>query len=232
MDRTTDRRDSAIVLLGGGVLKEGDFGALPDDALVIAADSGAGLAEALGLRVDTLIGDMDSIAPTALAALAALGTEVVVHPADKDATDAELALIHAASAGARRLVVLGAGGGRLDHQLALFSVLFREELDGIELELRLDRSRAYPLRAGRTLSVRCRVGSVVGLIPAGGDVHGATAEGLRWPLADESLSFAASRGVSNRAVAEEIRVSIGAGRLIVTVDDPDDAGAGSPTEVR
>ena len=40
------------------------------------------------------------------------------HPADKDATDLELALRAAQRIGATRVTVVGAGGGRLDHFLA------------------------------------------------------------------------------------------------------------------
>lgn len=221
---TTKRigHDTAIVLLGGATNPGKSFGDLPSDAHVIAADSGVALADALGLRVDTVIGDMDSIDPTALAALSALGTEIVPHPADKDATDAELALLHAVRLGVDRLLVLGAGGGRLDHQLSLFSVLFLDALRTVPVELRVGSSRAFTVRDGGTLAVRCDVGSVVGLIPFGGDVHGVTTHGLRWGLGDESLAVAASRGVSNRAVHDEIRVAVHSGRLIVTIDEPDD----------
>jgi len=211
---------TAIVLLGGASHVTG-LGEVPSDALVIAADSGVSLADALGLRVDVVIGDMDSINPTALNALAAMGTEVVSHPIDKDATDAELALLHAAKNGVDHLLVLGAGGGRLDHQLALFAVLFNDALRKVRIEARLGASRAFPLRDGETLSVRCGAGTVVGLIPFGGDAHGVTTTGLQWPLGDESLFANASRGVSNRATNDHISVAIASGRLLVTLDEPD-----------
>jgi thiamine pyrophosphokinase len=174
------------------------------------------------LQVDTVIGDMDSIHPTSLAALSALDVEVLPHSTDKDATDAELALLHAVRNGAERLLVLGTGGGRLDHQLSLFSVLFLEELCSVPIEVRLGGSRAHALRDGASISVRCGVGSVVGLIPFGGDAHGVSTRGLRWALHDDTLAVAASRGASNRAVDDEIRVSVRSGRLIVTIDQPDD----------
>jgi thiamine pyrophosphokinase len=216
------RHDTAIVLLGGTGSHAGDFGELPTDARVIAADSGVELADMLGLRVDTVIGDMDSIHPTSLAALSALDVEIVPYSTDKDATDAELAIIHAARLGAERLLVLGAGGGRLDHQLSIFSVMFHDELRSVRVELRVGGSRAHPIRDGGDLVVRCGVGSIVGLIPFGGDVHGVSTQGLRWSLDDGSLAVTASRGVSNRAVDDEIRVSVRSGRLIVTIDQPDD----------
>lgn len=222
MTRERIRHHTAIVLLGGAGNHAGNFGELPTDARIIAADSGVELADVLGLHVDTVIGDLDSINPTSLAALSALDVEIVAHSPDKDATDAELALLHAVRLGAERLLVLGTGGGRLDHQLSIFSLMFLDALRQVRVELRVGGSRAHPIRDGGDLVVRCGVGSIVGLIPFGGDVHGVSTQGLRWSLDDGSLAVTASRGVSNRAVADEIRVSVRSGRLIVTIDQPDD----------
>ena len=222
MTTSTPPSKTAIVLLGGTNSRPKHREALPTDAVVIAADSGVTLAEALGLRIDTVIGDMDSINPTALDALAALGTEILSHPADKDATDAELALRHAVRLGVSQVLVLGAGGGRLDHQLGLFSVLFNDVLRNVQVEARVGASRAFPLCGGGRLSVHCDAGTIVGLIPFGGDAHGVTTSGLQWPLGNESLFAHDSRGVSNRATSEEVSISIGEGRLLITLDEPDD----------
>lgn len=213
--------DTAIVLLGGADLDSSSIGALPTPSLVIAADSGAHHAESLGLAVDVVIGDMDSIDNTALAALHALGARVVSHPSDKNETDAELALVHAAEHGVRRVVVVGSGGGRLDHQLSLFSLLFHHSLREIQVEARVGGSRSYPVREGESRTIECGNGDIVGLLPFGGDAHGITTEGLQWPLDDESLFVTASRGVSNRATGTNFRVSVGTGRLLVTLDQPE-----------
>jgi len=212
--------ETAIVLLGGEPIDAQAIGDLPTGCIVIAADSGVELAPVLGLDISVVVGDMDSIDATALKALKALGTTVVQHAADKNESDAELALRHAIDLGATRLIMIGGGGGRLDHQLALFAVMFLDSLQGTRLEVRLARSRAYPVRAGETVAVHCAVGDVIGLIPFGGDAHGVTTSNLRWPLHDESLFAAASRGISNQAMSGEFSVTVTTGRLIVTVDAP------------
>ena len=212
--------ETAIVLLGGEPINAQAIGDLPANCTVIAADSGVQLAPALGLDISVVIGDMDSIDATALEALKALGTIVVQHAVDKNESDAELALHYAASLGATRLIVISGGGGRLDHQLALFAVMFLDSLQGTRLEVRLGYSRAYPVRAGETITISCTTGDVIGLIPFGGDAHGVTTSNLHWPLRDESLIAAASRGISNRAMSDEFSVTVTTGRLIVTVDAP------------
>lgn len=216
-----DSSNTSIVLLGGENIDVSLIGPLPRARLVIAADSGAHYAESLGLSVDVVIGDMDSIATTALEALRVLGTRIVSHPSDKNESDAELALRHAATHEPRRLVVVGSGGGRLDHQLSLYSLLFHHALDGIEVEARVAGSRSYPIRDGETRVIECRTNDIVGLLPFGGDAHGITTEGLQWPLRNESLLVTASRGVSNRANGETFKVMVGSGRLLVTLDKPD-----------
>ena len=212
--------ETAIVLLGGDAIDAKAIGALPANCTVIAADSGVELAPMLGLDISVVIGDLDSIEATALEALKALGTIVVQHAVDKNESDAELAMRYAASLGVTRLIVLSGGGGRLDHQLALFAVMFLDSLRGTRIEVRLARSRAYPVRSGETITISCTTGDVIGLIPFGGDAHGVTTSNLHWPLSDGSLIAAASRGISNRARADEVSVTVTTGHLIVTVDTP------------
>ncbi|HEX6724693.1 MAG TPA: thiamine diphosphokinase, partial [Gaiella sp.] len=92
--------------------------AVPAGATVVAADGGLDRAVALGLDVDIVVGDLDSVSPAALAKAEAAGRRIVRHPTAKDATDLELALDEAASLGARRVLVVASAGGRLDHLAA------------------------------------------------------------------------------------------------------------------
>ena len=72
----------AIVVAGGNAAPE-DAALLPGADLVIAADSGAHWLDDSGVPPDLVIGDMDSIDPALLDRLAARGTEVEWHRADK-----------------------------------------------------------------------------------------------------------------------------------------------------
>src|SRR5438552_7488219 len=109
---------AAIVFAGSGTVSAAVRNRLPADADVIAADSGLAVATALGVPVDHLVGDLDSVDPAAVEAAEAAGTTVDRHPAEKDATDLELALDAALTRGARQVAVVDAGGDRLDHLLA------------------------------------------------------------------------------------------------------------------
>src|SRR5690348_8693886 len=93
---------TAIVFAGSGTVAPAVRAQLPGDALVIAADSGLGVATALGVHVDHLVGDMDSVDAGAVERAEASGTTVDRHPAEKDATDLALALDAALERGARK----------------------------------------------------------------------------------------------------------------------------------
>jgi len=190
--------------------------------IVVAADGGAAAARALGLTVDVLVGDADSIAPAESERLAAAGVAVEAAVVDKDETDTELALHAALRRGATEITVLGAfGGGRLDHALANIALLAHPSLAERSIELLDGRTRVRLLVApgpdggAATLALDGRVGDLVSLLPAGGDVEGVTTSGLRYPLVDEPLPLGPARGVSNVRLAAAARVTLRRGRLLV-----------------
>jgi thiamine pyrophosphokinase len=195
--------------------------ALPSDALVIAADSGLEHARALGLRVDLVVGDMDSVSAAALDAAAAEGVLIERHPEAKDATDLELALDVAVDRGARRIVVLGPDVGRLDHLLAAIALLTSPRYAAAEVEGWLgpawltvvrSSSRSRAARSGATLVGW--PGALVTLLPVHGPAKGVTTDGLLYPLRDEDLEPGSTRGVSNEMMGERAEVTLRSGVLI------------------
>jgi thiamine pyrophosphokinase len=186
-------------------------------ARVLAADSGARSALACGLTPDLVIGDLDSISPRTLARLRRLGVPCEVHPADKEATDAELALWRARAWGATSITVVGGlGGVRYDHGLANVLLLARPELAGTRVTLLDNRNEIGLLRGGETVRWTAAIGEIVSLLPLNGAAEGVTTAGLRWPLNEARLEPGSTRGVSNEAVTPEVRVSLAAGHLLVT----------------
>ena len=96
-----DSHTNQVIVLSGGepIAIDRDFD-LPEDAYVIAADSGLHHAATLGLAVDLVIGDMDSVNSDVLDDAIRNGSSIQRHPADKDHTDLELAFGAALDAGA------------------------------------------------------------------------------------------------------------------------------------
>lgn len=184
-------------------------------AVFVAADSGLHHALVLGSPVDLVVGDLDSAHPEAVAAAVAGGARVERHPADKDATDLELAIETARALGARELLVVGGHGGRLDHLLANVLLLAAPAWADLEIEALLGESRVTVVRGHRTL--HGTPGDLVTLLPVGGPALGVRTRGLRWALADEELGPGSTRGVSNRLVAAEAEVWVRGGVLAAVV---------------
>ena len=189
--------------------------------LLVAADGGALPLLRAGLAPSIAIGDMDSIGEDGLAELAARAVELRRYPREKDETDLELALLHAAAAGANEIDVLGALGGRWDHTLANVALLALPELRGRRVRLLADGQTLFAVRDAA--AIEGRRGDPVSLIPLAGAARGVTTAGLLYPLQDATLSFERARGVSNVLIEPPGRVSLREGLLLVVHHD--DGGA-------
>ena len=215
-----------IVVVASGALAPGDERQLEGADLVIAADGGADSLDRLGRRPDRLVGDLDSADPVLVGRLEAAGTRVDRHPIDKEASDTELAVRAALDAGADRIDLLGATGGRrLDHELANLLLLADPALAGVELRAIVGGTSVRAARGGAGVALRGDPGDLVTLLPVGGDAHGVTTMGLRWPLEAATLRLGRSRGLSNVVVAAGASVRLADGVLLVV----ETTSTGEPT---
>jgi thiamine pyrophosphokinase len=181
---------------------------------VIAADGGARHAPALGLDIDRLVGDLDSLTPAQHAELKRRGAAIIQRPSDKDETDLELALLDAQRSGIERVLLLGATGGRLDMTMANVGLLLHPALRDLSIQLWSAADTAWLLLppGGPVLG---DVGDRVSLIPFGGEARGVTTHGLAFPLDAETLPIGPARGISNRVVRSGPRIELVAGALLV-----------------
>lgn len=174
---------------------------------VVAADGGANVARSLGVRVDLIIGDLDSIRPATRKHFA---SALVMRVRRQDNTDLEKALDFLRIRRAREVLILGATGGRVDFTLGNFSVLWNY-VPFMNLTVVGDGWRAYPV--ARRIRLASPRGSVVSIIPFG-ICRGITLRGLQYPLSNASMAMG-EIGVSNVVRASPFRVSVKRGRLVV-----------------
>ncbi len=183
--------------------------------LVVAADSGLIAAEAAGFEPHWIVGDMDSLAD--LSRLERYPAERIrSYPADKDYTDTELALELLRNEGCGEVCLIGGGGGRTDHLLALAALFERERspdrwLTAAE-DLRL-------LAAPAILDIPVPAGGADGPIsvfPLGTGPWRILSAGLLWPL-DDLPWRRGFFGLSNRASAGRIRLEAESGRFLVVL---------------
>jgi len=200
-------RDVVVVASG-----EGPGLTVPSARHVVAADGGLLRARELGLDVDVVVGDLDSVTPEALAAAEAAGARVVRYPRAKDATDLELALDEALELGARRTLLVASAQGRLDHLLASLLLLGSERYARLELDALVGDALVHVVRGERMLAGV--PGELLTLLPLGGPATGVTTEGLEYPLAGETLGPGTTRGVSNVFTSTGARVTLTDGVLL------------------
>lgn len=180
---------------------------------VIAADGGSRHASTLGLAIDLLVGDLDSIEPAQRETLQKQGTQFEHFKSEKDETDLELALLRAVAQGATEIAVIGIVGDRLDMILANIHLLALEALNPIRAELWLGRQTAWLIRPPGE-EFEGTAGDTLSLIPVKGDALSVTTTGLAYPLHREMLFFGHARGVSNMMEEEVCRVDLETGILL------------------
>jgi thiamine pyrophosphokinase len=178
-------------------------------SLVVAADSGLIAAEAAGIKPDWIVGDMDSLdSEDRLRKYPA--ERVLRYPGDKDYTDTELALSLLWDKGCDSVWLIGGGGGRLDHLLALRSLFERDRFPCRWLTA-CDDIRC--IEGPMVLSLARKQGELLSVFPLGAGPWKVISCGLKWPLNDLGWDRGFF-GISN--VAEgEVTIQAESGRFLV-----------------
>jgi thiamine pyrophosphokinase len=159
----------------------------------VAADSGLVAAETAGITPHWVIGDMDSLDDCRRLEKYP-PRRVIRYPQDKDYTDTELALGLLWDQGCDETWLVGGGGGRMDHLLAIRS-LFEREPNPDRWLTRGDDIRC--VRPGDLLTFRGEAKKMplspvfppqsfpeyrVSVFPVGAGPWKAESRGLKWPL--------------------------------------------------
>jgi len=184
---------------------------------VIAADSGAELALELGLRVDLVVGDFDSISPATLETVERSGAGIERYPAAKDVSDLELALVAALAFDPARIVVLGGAEGRLDHLFGELLLLAADAFSRVEIDAQLGAAAAHVIRGERVLAGSA--GELISLLAVHGPATGVVTEGLVYELRGELLVPGSSRGLSNIFAASQASVMVEGGVVLALRPD-------------
>ena len=181
---------------------------LADAALVVAADSGLHTAVGYGIRPELVVGDFDSIVDDALLNGYA-DRQIRRFPRAKDHTDTEIALRVAREEGCDDLVLIGGGGGRADHFLALVTLFERPDpprawvSDTAVVSAIVDSTTEYG-----------SIGERISFAPLGCVPCRMTTRGLRWPL--DGLTWGRGDiGISNEFAEREIHVAMRSGQLLM-----------------
>ena len=206
----------AVVVAGGELPGAGADAVtrLIDQAdVVIAADSGFDHCRTLGRWPTMLVGDLDSISADGVTDAEAHDVQIKRFPADKDATDLALAFEEAIDRGASAITVVGAFGGRLDHELATIGMLTTIGWAGIAISADDGCRRLWVVHS--TIELAQPIGSTLSIVPWGNQSSAVTTSGLQWPLHNDTLAAGSTRGVSNICVAPTQSITADNGVVLV-----------------
>lgn len=177
-------------------------------SVIVAADSGIETALSWGIDPEVVLGDMDSLSD--LSVLDRFGEEQVRrYQQEKDYTDTELGLMELFHRGVEEAVIVGGGGGRLDHLLGIVALFDRDRAPrrwytGQEHVECIDGEYTLTGAEGETVS----------FFPAGRERCRMQSWGLKWPL--DTLSWIkGDAGISNVIVSKKCRIRVTEGRLIM-----------------
>ena len=182
---------------------------LEESPYIVAADSGVETAVALGLDVDLVVGDMDSLGDPGILDRFPPG-HVLAFPRDKDETDTEIGLRLLGERGRDRVVIVGGGGGRMDHFLGVHMLVQRVSPPSVWIT-----ADAYmELIRGKRRGVSASRGEVLSFFPVGAETRVVRSRGLRWPL-DGMVLRRGYASLSNEATSDKIDLEIASGGLIL-----------------
>lgn len=188
---------------------------------IIAVDAGLSACLKLGLLPKLLVGDFDTFGrDNILKYQAVSGVAADIHQPEKDETDTELAFQDVLKAGYKSVDVLGATGGRLDHEISNIHLLVQGKKRGLDVTFYDRQNKLFLIDSE---SERERVflreqlyGKYVSFLPLTEEVKGITLTGFKYPLKDKDISILENPSlcVSNEVSEEKAVMSFKKGILI------------------
>ncbi len=176
--------------------------------IIVAADSGVDTAFNYNIKPDFAIGDMDSIQDIGLLDRIT-EKNVMRYGKDKDYTDTELALDYLGKNRCDKRIIIGGGGGRLDHLLALYTLFSRKESPSIWVT---ENEIIYLVEGN--FSIDILENTIVSLFPVGKNPCRMKSFGLKWELNNLEWKVGNS-GVSNVATGKTVKINMESGKLIM-----------------
>lgn len=191
-----DNQEPALIIANGEPCSR----AVLDDLLswgpyVLVIDGALNKAKDLGIKIDAVLGDFDSVNDLN-SIITALQPIEVVHTPDQDLTDLEKGIRFLIEKGHKAVNIVWATGRRADHNFANLSNIVKF-FEIITINIIDDYSRIFQLP--RYFKKYYPAKTIISLMPIG-TVTNITTKNLLYPLNGESLSIGHRIGTSNNVV--------------------------------
>ena len=199
----------AFVFGGGEIFPEYIEERVQSGDIVICADSGYNNALSMGVNVDVLVGDFDSLKDIPNG-----NFELVRVPAEKDQTDTHLAVDIAVERGADEVIIICSTSGRADHALSAMAILEKLWDRRIPATIVNGQNRIRFMRDSGTILVRSgyKYFSVITLDRIAKKV---SIEGGKYPLLKKDISRGEQFAVSNEIVKNAALITVKKGSVYI-----------------
>lgn len=207
-----------------------------DGAVVVCADGAYNYLSGFCVP-DILVGDFDSLKRNLKTAAKKLGQasnrgylidgeelppdlkakKIIKLPREKDFTDGHIAMQEIIKAGADKIFIYGALGGKPDHELSNYSLLYLAAKEGKDAVIISERLKVYLARNDFCCDVK--KGKRVSLVPFTDEAHILKSKGLKYSICDEVFTKLHIKGISNVSEDGKIELEIKKGAVLVFAEN-------------
>ena len=200
----------AFIYTGGNIYPENITEKAKAGDIKIAADGGYKNALRLGVKVDILLGDFDSIGEYKTDE----DVEILKVPAEKDFTDTQMAVETAIARGADEIVIIGGLSGRLDHTMSNVSILEDLSTRRVHALITDGNNRIRFINSTSTLIAKSGY-KYVSILLASEKAKGVSVEGCKYPLKNAKLERNVQYAISNEIDGNCALISVRKGAIYI-----------------
>ncbi len=184
----------------------------PQKAIWIGVDHGCMHITNAGIQMQHAIGDFDSVTKAELAVIQSNCVEMHTYNIEKNESDLELAIHLAMEKYDDEIILLGATGGRLDHQQANIFLLTRYPNKSIRIVD--NQNELFVLLAGSYTLQKSSL-PYISFIPISDTLQKVSLKGFKYNVKEQTFYRERSLGISNEICNEVGHISFSKGICLV-----------------
>jgi thiamine pyrophosphokinase len=185
------------------------------DSVWIGVDRGTFIILEQGIKPGIAFGDFDSVSEAEKETILNLDIILNEYQSEKDKTDMELALQWALDQEPEEILLFGATGGRIDHELMNIQFLYRTVSSNADVKV-VDIKNEISIRIPGMYSIEYDSSySYISFLAFEDEVKGITLEGFKYPLQKASLQIGSSLCISNELVNKSGTYSFDSGIILM-----------------
>ncbi len=181
---------------------------------ILCVDGGIDHVIDMDIKINLIIGDLDSISKKGLNYIEEKNIEVERHPIIKNKTDTELAVSWMIERKFSEITMVGVIGSRMDHTLAniyLLKYIFDNNIDGKIID-----ENNIIRYTDSFIKLKKIDGYNVSVIPVSNEGCIISLKGFLYELNKAHIPFASTLGISNKMVEDQGTILVEKGQILVT----------------